>query len=243
VDIKEFLTELEKTGDNTVAVVHVPSINKSIEFDLFNVNQQKQLLRTAFEGVTGIINSNILYNEFIVNNCKESIEFNIVDKPVIIINLRKLSLKDHITIKDKQYDLNELKDIDYNSFTETQSVTSDNITCNLRIPTLTTDTSICKRLVAELNKLSDDQKKTDTVSLLLTYEIMKYVQSVEIGEITLDFNDISVYEKKSVIERLPLKLNNIILDFIVDVKTKCNDYLTFEDGALVEIDVSLLSSD
>tara|TARA_R110000796_G_scaffold48911_1_gene117024 strand:- start:27030 stop:27761 length:732 start_codon:yes stop_codon:yes gene_type:complete len=243
VDIKDFLDELEKTSDNSIAVVHVPSIKKDIEFGMFNVNQQKQQLKTAFEGVVGVINSNILYNEFLVDNCAEPVDFNIVDRPSIIINLRKLSLNDNITIQDKDYSLNELGNIDYSNFTETRAVTCDNIICNLGIPSLTTDTSICKRLVAELNKLSDEQQKTESVSLLLTYEIIKFVQSIEIGETVLDFNDISVYEKKNIIEKLPLKLNNNILDYIVDIKTKCNEYLTFEDGTLLEIDASLLSSD
>lgn len=243
MDIKDFLNELDKTNETTVSVIHVPSINKDLEFELFNVQQQKLLLKTTFEGVEGVINSNILYNNFLHDNCHEPVEFNIIDRPSIIVNLRKSSLSNTITIKDAIYDLNELGDIDYSKFNLEHAVTSDNITCNLHIPTLTNDTSICKRLVVELASQSDDEKKTGAVSLLLTYEIMKFIKSIQIADTLLEFSDISVYERKTVIEKLPLKINNLILDFIVDIKAKCTEYLTFEDGAVLEIDASLLSSE
>jgi hypothetical protein len=98
-------------------------------------------------------------------------------------------------------------------------------------------------LVVELTSQSDEQKKTESVSLLLTYEIMKYIKSIQIADTVLEFNNLSIYERKTVIEKLPLKLNNLILDFIVDVKAKCTEYLTFEDGAVLEIDASFLSSE
>lgn len=243
MDIKDFLSELDKTSETTISVIHVPSINKDIEFELFNVRQQKLLLKTAFEGVEGVINSNIFYNNFIHDNCKEPVEFSIIDRPSIIVNLRKSSLNDTVTIKDTVYDLNELGDIDYSKFNLDHTVISDNITCNLHIPTLVNDTSICKRLVVELTSQSDEQKKTESVSLLLTYEIMKYIKSMQIADTVLEFNNLSIYERKTVIEKLPLKLNNLILDFIVDVKAKCTEYLTFEDGAVLEIDASFLSSE
>tara|TARA_R110001592_G_scaffold168210_1_gene404114 strand:+ start:490 stop:1221 length:732 start_codon:yes stop_codon:yes gene_type:complete len=243
VNVKDFLSELDKASENNAAALQVPSKGDAIEFDLFNVNQQKSLIKTAFEGVEGIVNSNILYNDFIVENSKEDYEFNIIDKISIIINLRKLSLSETININDTTYDLNDLGDLDYTQFTTNKIVKHGGITCNLVIPTLITDTSINKRVINTLSKLSDAQKNTDAVNLLLTYEIIKFIESVKIGKTVLDFNNISVYEKKTVVDKLPLKLNNIILDFIVDNKTKIDEYLTFEDGTTLEIDASLLSSE
>jgi len=243
VKVKDFLSELDKASENNVAALQVPSKGDAIEFDLFNVNQQKSLIKTVFEGVEGIVNSNILYNNFIIENSKEDYEFNIIDKISIIINLRKLSLSETIKLDDTTYDLNDLGDLDYTQFTTNKIVKHSGITCNLAIPTLTTDTSINKKVISALSKLSDEQKNTDAVNLLLTYEIIKFIESIKIGKTVLDFNDISVYEKKAVVDKLPLKLNNIILDFIVSNKTKSDEYLTFEDGTILEIDASLLSSE
>ena len=71
MNVKDFLSELDKASENNAAALQVPSKGDAIEFDLFNVNQQKSLIKTAFEGVEGIVNSNILYNDFIIENSKE----------------------------------------------------------------------------------------------------------------------------------------------------------------------------
>ena len=243
MNVKDFLSELDKASENNAAALQVPSKGNVIEFDFFNVNQQKSLIKTAFEGVDGIVSSNILYNDFIIENSKEEYDFNIIDKVSIIVNLRKLSLSETIKIDDNTYNLNDLGDLDYKQFTAKKVVKHDGITCNLAIPTLATDTSINKRVISTLSKLSDTQKKSSAVNLILTYEIIKFIKSVKIGKTVLDFNNISVYEKKTVVDKLPLKLNNIILDFIVDNKNKSDEYLTFEDGTTLEIDASLLSSE
>ena len=243
MNVKDFLSELDKASENNAAALQVPSKGNVIEFDFFNVNQQKSLIKTVFEGVDGIVSSNILYNDFIIENSKEEYDFNIIDKISIIVNLRKLSLSETIKIDDTTYDLNDLGDLDYTQFTTSKTVENSDITCNLAIPTLATDTSINKKALSELSKLSEAQKSANSVNLLLTYEIIKFIESIKIGKTVLDFNNISVYEKKTIVDKLPLKLNNMILDFIVDNKTKSDEYLTFEDDTTLEIDASLLSSE
>ena len=57
------------------------------------------------------------------------------------------------------------------------------------------------------------------------------------------FEDISVYERVSIVNELPLALNNNIIDYISGTKTVETESLTFDDGNVVEIDAGFLAAD
>ena len=50
-----------------------------------------------------------------------------------------------------------------------------------------------------------------------------------------------MYEKKRVVENLPLKVNNKIIEFIGSVTEYSNQYATFKDNTVVEFDAGFLT--
>ena len=79
--------------------------------------------------------------------------------------------------------------------------------------------------------------------MVVTYETSKYIDSVKVGEEVISFSDISSYERKEIVNNLPIKLSNKILSYIGDIKTVTDSAITFEGEVMLEIDASFLSAD
>ena len=72
---------------------------------------------------------------------------------------------------------------------------------------------------------------------------MKFIQTVQIEDNIINFNELGTYDKKNIIENLPLKLNNDILEYITAYKEYEQELFTYSDGAKLNIDVSFLASE
>ena len=242
-DVKNFLADLKQVGEANTISIKVPSTNKKATFKQFNVTQQKKLLRSAFDGVEGSIETGSIFNSMIKDNCEEDIEFLLCDRSYLLLELRKGSIGDKFSINEKQYDLSTLKPYDIKEIELTKKVEVNGIEVSLRVPTLDTDTKINIKLIAEFGKLIDSQKQVQSIELVLIYEIVKYIDSIKIGDMVINFDDISVYERVSIVNELPLALNNSIIDYISGTKTVEEESLTFDDGKVVEIYAGFLAAD
>ena len=98
-------------------------------------------------------------------------------------------------------------------------------------------------MIGELSKLTDEKKKVQSIEMVLTYEIVKYISKVSIGSNVIDFAELSAYERKAVVNELPLALNNKVITFISDLKELEAANYTFEDGTVVEIDAGFLNAE
>ena len=242
-DVKNFLADLKQVGEANTISIKVPSTNKKATFKQFNVTQQKKLLRSALDGVEGSIETGSIFNNIIKDNCDKDIEFLLCDRSHLLLELRKGSIGDKFSIEEKQYDLSTLKPYDIKEIELKRKFEVNGIEVSLRVPTLDTDTKLNTKLIAEFNKLTDSQKQVQSIELVLIYEIVKYIDSIKIGDIAINFDDISVYESVSIVNELPLALNNIIIDFITGIKKVEEESLTFEDGKVIEIDAGFLAAD
>ncbi len=72
---------------------------------------------------------------------------------------------------------------------------------------------------------------------------MKFIQSIQIEGNIIDFTAQGTYDKKNIIDNLPLKLNNILLEFIAEYKEYEQDLFTFSDGVKLNIDVNFLTNE
>ena len=243
-DVKSVLGSLKELSDASIVSIKIPSTGKNVSFKLASVSQQKELLRSAFDGVDGVIKRSNILNKIIIDNSTEDIDFLIIDKNVILIELRKASVGTNITIKDIKYDLNDLPSFNKSDVKLKGSVTHDGITAKLKVPNLTLDTEINIKLGAELAKVTDQQEKVkQSIDIVVSYETSKYIDSIKIGDAIIVFDEISSYERKEIVNNLPIKLSNKILDYIGDVKDITDTAITFDKEVIVEIDGSFLSAD
>ena len=244
-DVKSLLTNLQELNDANTIKVNVPSLGKNLEFKLASVSQQKELIRTMFDGIDGVIKRTNIFNKLITDNCMaEDVEFLISDTQSILVDIRKNTIGSKYKLKGVEYDLNDLPALDMKSFKLKKKITHDGIKVNLKVPTLTLDSEVNSKIEVEFGKVtSEEEKVKQSLDLVVAYETSKYITDVSLGDETIAFEDISAYERKQLVNSLPLALNNKILDYIGTIKDATDVALTLAEEVVVEIDSNFLSAD
>lgn len=243
-DIKQFIQQLETINDGEIIDIIVPSTKKKAKFRAFSVKQHKEIIKTVMEGFDGSIKSPVTLNNIIKeNSVDKTLEFKLYDRNYILTQLRRSSIGQTVKINDNEYNLDSLPKFVY-EYDGDPNIEYKNIFVELDIPTLDKDTSITEKSILEFAKLSTEEKKVkDSINILLTYEIIKFVKTVKIGDLVLNFETLNLHEKKNIIENLPLMLNNKIVDYISKYKEYEQSLLTFDDGTKLTIDASFLTSE
>ena len=241
---KSFLNKLKDLNDANTVSVKVPSTGKVVEFKLASVAQQKSLIRTAFDGIDGVISRTPAINNIILNNVIGEEEFLIVDVPAIFIALRKASVGSKINIKDVVYDLDDAPSIKKSDLNLEYTIELDGIKVDLKVPNLLIDSEVAKKLSKEFAKFDTiDDKLRQSIDTVVSFESSKYIDTITVGEDIISFSDISVHERVEIVNNLPLTLSNKIVDYIGSVKEIIDKSLTVAEEVVVEIDASFLSSD
>ncbi len=242
-DVKTFLDDLKQVNKTSTVSIKVPSTSKKATFRKFNVTQQKKLLKSAFDGVQGSIESLNIFNSIIKDNSEDDIDFLLCDRTPILLELRKATSGNAFSIDEKDYDLSELPVFNIKNINLTTTIEDSGIEATCKVPTINIDAKINTKMIAEIGKLTQEQQQKQSIELVLTYEIVKFVEEIKLGETSLSFNDLSIYERVKVINELPLSLNNSIIDYISSIKKVEDECLTFDDGAVVDIDAGFLAAD
>lgn len=239
-DIRSFLDELKQLNDKDCFDVFVPSINKKVSFKAFSVKQHRDIIKTMLEGVEGSIYSTRLLNTIIKENSTQNIDFKHYDRSKILLDIRRQITGNNVTIKDTVYSLDSLPPFEF-SFKEEEKFEYSGIIVRVKIPTLEEDSKVTEKSVIEISKFAADDKKVgNSVGVLLIYELMKFIESIQIEDVVIDFNEQNTLNKKNIIENLPLKLNNILLEYIAKYKEYEQEFFTFSDGTKLNIDASFL---
>lgn len=243
-DIKQFIQQLETINDGEVVEVAVPSMKRKGKFRALTVKQHKDIIKTVMEGFDGSIKTPVTFNNILKeNSIEKNADLKLYDRNHILVELRKATIGETVKIGDNTYNLNDLPKFIFD-FDVTSQITYKNIAVDLEIPNLEKDTQITEKSMLEFSKLSTEEKKVkDSINILLTFEIIKFVKQVKIGELVLAFDKLTLHEKKSIVDALPLKLNNNIVDYISKYKEYEQSLLTFADGTKLTIDASFLTSE
>lgn len=240
-NIDNFLSKLDSLNKTETVDIFIPSLQKDVSFKLFSVGQQKELIKTALTGVDGVIKSNIIYSDIIQKNCLDDVVISLEDKSAILIALRRATVGSNYRLDDELYNLDDLptklpalkkrsKKFKFGGFVLTAS-----------IPSIENDKSIAEKALLDLSKVKDNKKRVDSVDILLSYEVVKYIERIEGDETDIMFGDLNLHERKKIIESLPLKVNNNIISFIASVTEYSNQFSTFKDGINVDFDAGFLT--
>jgi hypothetical protein len=242
--VNVLLDKLTKIKSEDTISIKLPSTGKDFSFNSISVKQQKNLLKHAMDGGGGIVPAFKEMNSIIFDNIVDkTAEISVVDKYPILIALRKKSLGNNIKIEDKPYDLTELP-----SFVKLpKSLTAATVDCmgikvSLSLPSLQKDTEYLNKVISEVKKAGDDKAK-ETVAVMYTYEIVKFIESITFSEGTINFSDITIQDRKAVVENLPVELNQQILNFINKVREFENAFITFSDNVVVPINTLFLTGE
>lgn len=238
-DVSSFISDLKGITDNNLIDIIVPSLDKKYKFKPLTVKQQKDCLKASLSGPQGAIAFFNVLNDIIKSNCEQQIEFTLLDRVHIILSLRNHSLGNTYRKGGKTYDLT----LSYKKPTSLtiNSLEYNGINVELRVPTLAIDTLINTRCIQEIQN-KQAKEVSEIVDVLYAYEIMKYLKTVELNGVTVEYDTLPLKDKKALIDVLPLSLNKEILKSIASVKAYDDNYLIV-DGDELTLDVSLLTND
>lgn len=237
-NIKNFLDKIEQLKDNKIKV-DVLSSNKKIEAESLTFKQQKDIISTITDGIVGPLKFQKNLNDIIIQNTNNK-ELKLIDKALIVVQLRIDSMGDKVKINDKEYNVlndivEKLKKIKHNL---TKKIIGD-VEIELEVPTLTAENQVISTCVDVLKKEAD-KDVGKSLSEIYTYEIVKYIKSLTVGEDNIQFSDISVRDRVKIVNNLPLSINKQIIEFIQEIKQKEIEALKIEiDGEFHQIDIDI----
>jgi len=243
-NVTSFIDKISKVREQEVVSVTIPSTQNVEQFMPLNVKQQKSLLKHTIEGPVGAVGVLNELHTIIIENCtNKSAQFSSVDKYPILVALRAQCLGDSITINNKKY---SLKDLPVNAgFTLTDftgNITYNTINVTLETPTLNKDSDFLVKTISDIAKV-EDHKLNETITTMYIYEIAKFIKTIEFDDSVIDFVSLSNADKKTIVNNLPMKLNQQILAFISNIRDKENKFITFDDGVILPINTLFFSTD
>jgi len=244
-DSSKLLQKLKEYSNDTLNNILIPSTGKKAKFKNLTIRQQKNIIKTAGDGIISGATLNQAINDIVFETCEDKdIEFSILDRYPVILSLRVSSIGDEIKIDDKKISLKDhiadcvdkIKEKEYNP---THECSLSDIKINLKIPSLKRDSAISEKFAK--NNIKNKSEVGETIATLYVYEIVKFISTIELGEDVYDFYKMSVLDCVSIIESLPVSINNEILNYIESIRAIENLYLETEFGN-IEIDAGFFSA-
>jgi hypothetical protein len=242
-NIKNFLDKVDQLKSDNLKV-NVISKNSEIDCESLTFKQQKDIISTITEGITGPLKFQKNLNDIIVENTKDK-ELKVVDKLLIILQLRKDSVGTVVKLKNNKYDiLNGIIEKAKKLSPKLSKSIKGAISIDLEVPTLISESQVINSCIDSVKK--DSEKEVGkSLSDIYTFEIVKYIKTVSIKDDVLNFQDLSVRDRVKIVNNLPLSVNKQIVDFIQDIKQAELDALSFDTESgerTLEIDVSFFDS-
>ena len=241
--IKDFLAKISSGVKDTVDVT-LQSSGKTIKCNILSLKQQKDIISCIADGLVGMVSFTRVINNVIeeVSSCNDIL---ITDKPYIIIPLRfnalgNLYKNEDGTSLDISPIIETLKTKKLSTKTS-DSITFNNITVNVRVPTIKEESDITKKLEDEI-KRNGEKNNTKNLGSIYIYEILKYIKSLEFDDSLLNFEKLPIKDKLEVIESLPLAHNKLIIQFIEAIRAEERELLTVND-TVIEINPGFFNTD
>jgi hypothetical protein len=242
-NVKLFLDKINELETENLKV-DVISTGKKIECEPLTFKQQKEIIATITEGIVGALRFQKVINDAVLENTSNK-TLTIVDKILIAVQLRANSVGTVIKFDGEGHDV--LNDV-IEKLKSIKPITSKNIkgviNVDLEIPTLIAENQIITACVDTLKKDSD-KDIGKSVGDIYTFEIVKYIKNISIGEDAIDFSNLSIRDRIKIVNNLPLSLNKEITLFIQAFKLLENDALTVRinnSDRLIDVDVAFFDS-
>jgi len=243
--------------------IFVPSQNKNIDFKPLNIRQQKNIIKSSLDKNIPGISLNTVLNDIIAeNSIEKNVNFLVFDRLNVAFNLRKNIFGDKIKLTKVNDETGEdesinavgsleehLSNINLTAVSEliSKTINVDTLTIEIKTPTLVNDNKVNKEAQKNLaHLLEKDNGVKDVISELFVYELVKFIDSISIGNDKLNFKELTVSQQIKAIETLPANINKEIMDFVEKVRDYEKQYTVFKVNNKdynVSIDASFFSSE
>ena len=204
-----------------------PSAGATAKFHPLNIKQQKEIIKSAVDGLLASLTFSIATNDIIKANSAEPKDYLVTDKPLILLNLRRKSVGDTVTLtKEVREFKTTITSIIANANIPTSfdhpPLTEGDISLTTKIPTLSEDTKINLEVKKLFDKFKDEQKLSEVIGELFVIELIKYVKEINFKSgadiIKIDFNTLSFDQKLKTFETLPMSLNYKLVKYVTSTR-------------------------
>jgi hypothetical protein len=248
MSVSSILSKLNDLNNLNLISVYVPSAKKEMDFKPLSVKQQKDLIKSGLDGaLAGITISNII-GEIILDNSVEKYDFLVTDKLPILLALRKQSFGNIFILKENdeeiQFNLDDILQNKLNYSFDTQveiKLANSNVIAHVDVIKIQDDIKINQYQLEKLRK-NKDEAISETVGSMFIYEIIKFITKILIGEEVLDLTTLPIKDRLTIIESVPVTLNNSILEYIQKFRKEEAEYVTIENKVL-PIDARLFAKE
>ena len=189
-NVTSFLTKLDKLNENTIEV-YLPSLKKKVSTKPLNLKQQKDLISSVLDGLKGTLDFSRTLNKIIIQNSGIS-DLKIYDKIPFIVTMRKNALGNKTSTVNLDKVIENFKKVPF-KLKDEALVKFDNLKLTLKVPTLREENSILTKCEQDISTEQDQLK--DGVGKLYIYELLKYIQSVQVDDDIIDLSDVKIYSK------------------------------------------------
>lgn len=249
MSVSNILSKLKEINNLNLVSVFVPSAKKNITFKPLSAKQQKDLIKTGLDGnLSGVTLSNTI-NQIILDNSTEKYPFLVTDRYPIIVSLRKQAFGSEFVLKDE--DKKTVFDLDVILKRKLQYSLEDKVSINLEdtnlivdldVVTIEDDIKINNFQIDKLKKNKENENIGDTVGSLFLYEIVKFITKIKVNNDEVDMKSMPIKDRLTIIENIPVTLNNMVLEYIQNFRKEETDYVSI-DGEILPLDARFFSKE
>lgn len=233
--IDDFLSVLNSETSSNIQVTTTTEDNLIIHPLTFK--QQKELITSGVNGLEGVMSFIKSLNEIILSNAGTD-KLKIYDRIPIALALRKSLTDNKLVSEEVEVEVSELiSKFKKFELSDTEIVDCGEYQIHLRVPTLKEENKI---LVNCIEDLKADNTLGKNISLILSYEIPKFIEKITFGPKTVAFDTLGNSDRKKLIDKLPAKVTNKISDFIIQIRDYDEQLLTI-NGVTFSIDSTFFS--
>lgn len=248
MSISSILSKLNELNNSNLVSIYIPSLKKEMQFKPLSVKQQKDLIKSGLDGyLSGITISNVI-GEIILDNSIEKYDYLVTDKLPILLALRKQAFGNIFILKEDdsetKFDLDDIleNELSYSFDTQVEiKLANSDVIAHVDVVKIKDDIKINQFQLEKLRK-NKEEIISETVGSMFIYEIVKFVTKIIIGKDELDLTSLPIKDRLTVIELVPVTLNNSILEYIEKFRKEELNYVTI-DGKTLPIDARLFAKD
>lgn len=259
-DNKEFFDLLNSISNEQVFTLQLAPREepKSLKCKYLTTIQLKELIKTAVDSpiTQSVFNSTVnkIFKQSLTEPTKE--QLTVVDRLLFIIETRINSLNSKMKYKTEQNDKEIEIDIDFDSvknnlysvldtnkelFNKPQTAVDGKVTITFGVPLVDTEQQLNDELYKNLDPNVNNTEELRTVlGDAFINEIAKCLQTIVIGDKTLDLSKVTFKNRLKTIESLPASTIQAVIGYIENYKRVIDECLRI-DGVAIPIDSTIFS--
>lgn len=228
--INDILHKLNEINNEDSIKILIPSLNRLVAFKPLSLQQQKDILKAGISSeIFNILEFNAIFNNIIEQNSLEKNNYLLHDRPTIAMAFRNKFTTHALEIDEQTIDTSIFNDrhISFDKETFNEFYIEEGL---LRIaaqaPSLQEDQIITKLQLSKIKK-TNNIDITNVIGEMYVFEILKYIKSIQVGELKQELIALSIEDRIKVVEQIPASIITKLNDLITEKFKKPEDeYLT-----------------